>query len=668
MKRILIPAATYLFATIMLAQQPGGKGSGRPPGPPPIQPKAEELAKVTEKTEQIEALVKDLKAKRANSELLGDVEVYSKAGRMLLEFPELFGTQNAIDHSFVVLDQGIERAKQLQSGQPQWNQGKKQIHAYYSEIDGSVQPYGITLPSNYDPAKPTRLYVWLHGRQNNATEAEFIYSFQTPRPPGNAPVADQGQIQLDCFGRINSAGWHWAGEADVFEAIAAVKKRFHIDDKRVMLRGFSMGGEGAWHIALHYPDRFAAAEIGAGTVSRRAQSQELEPYQRAALRIWENISEWALNIFNLPLAGHDGENDPGQLESSLRARAQLEREGFPSEGEPDYLHSKGAPGLFMVSKNTGHGTSPLVRQRLDAFLKEWGDKGQTSPDHIRFLTYTTRYNRDYWVSFEGLEKHYERAEVDAQRSACLDCNPGGGETFYNIKTKNLTRLVLRETDDAKEIRIDGQRLKVKSAPEMTLQKTASVWKVDKKEKQPGLHKTHALQGPIEDAFLDPFLLVRPTGKPWNPQVNDQALRTLVRLDRMWAKFFRGHPYVKDDKDVTEADLARYHVVLFGDPGSNKWIAKTNGKLPVKWTKDTVTLGEKSFPASENYPALIYPNPLNPAKYVVLNTGLTIVDRDYNGDYGMPRWGDYAVVKATAGAEVPDIQVAGLFDENWQLAH
>ena len=103
------------------------------------------------------------------------------------------------------------------------------------------------------------------------------------------------------------------------------------------------------------------------------------------------------------------------MESSLRARAQLEKEGFPSEGEPDFLRMKGTPDIFLISQNTGHGTSPLVRQRLDAFLKEWGDKGQTSPDHIRFVTYTTRYNRDYWVSVDGLEKHYERADIDAQR-------------------------------------------------------------------------------------------------------------------------------------------------------------------------------------------------------------------------------------------------------------
>ncbi len=85
---------------------------------------------------------------------------------------------------------------------------------------------------------------------------------------------------------------------------------------------------------------------------------------------------------------------------SLRCatRAQLEKEGFPAEGDPDFLQCKGTPDIFLISQKTGHGTSPLVRQRLDAFLKEWGDKGQISPDHIRFVTYTTRYNRDYWVS------------------------------------------------------------------------------------------------------------------------------------------------------------------------------------------------------------------------------------------------------------------------------
>jgi hypothetical protein len=542
-------------------------------------------------------------------------------------------------------------------------------------MDGSIQPYGITLPANYDSSKPTRLYVWLHGRQNQTTESEFLTAFPKAGP-GKVPVADNGQIQLDVFGRINSAGWHWAGEADIFEAISAVQKRVKIDDKRILLRGFSMGGEGGWHIALHYPDRFVAAEIGAGTISRRAEIPGLQPYQYATLHIWEYMSEWALNIFNLPTVGHDGDTDTqvcclppppagtptrGQLTSSLHARAQLEKEGFPSVGDPDFLHSQGTPGIFLISQQTGHGTSPLVRERLDSFLKEWGDKGQTSPDHIRFVTWTTRYNHDYWISVDGLGKTYDRADVEAIRS-------DGGKQ-YQITTKNITRLALRETGNAKEIKIDGQTLNVHARPEMVLEKNGPSWK-PASAKWSGLHKTHALQGPIDDAFLDPFLLVRPTGTPWNENVNSQALRSLARFDRMWAKYFRGHPFVKDDKDVTAADLAKYHVVLFGDPGSNRLIAKVmakgKGKLPFQWTKENVSLGGQTFSAKDNFPALIYPNPLSPSKYVVLNTGLTIVDREYNGDYGMPQWGDYAIVTVKEGSDVPDLKMAGLFDEAWQL--
>ena len=639
--------------------------------PPPVVAKPEELAQIRAKTEQIETIAGQ--SRGADTALVGDVAVYAHAGRMLLEFPELFGTQAAIDHAMETLDNGVAKAKTLQAGQAPWTQGESRIYAYTSKIDGSLQPYHVSLPANYDPAKPARLYVWLHGRQNNTTEAAFIYGFDHARPPGNAPVADNGQIQIDLFGRLNSAGWHWAGEADVFEAIAAAKQRFRIDDSRVILRGFSMGGEGAWHIALHYPDRFAAAEIGAGTWSRRPLMAGLQPWQYPPLNIWENMEQWALNGFNLPIAGHDGDRDDqipflpgpapapnhGQLESSLRTRARMEKEGFVSMGMPNFLRLTGTPDIFLISADTGHGTSPLVRTQLDAFLKEWGDRGLASPDHVRFVTYTTRYNSDYWVNVDAMDRLYVRADVDAMRST-------DGHS-YTITTHNVSRLVLNETAKAESLTIDGQALAVKAAATTTLRKTGGKWSVDHNGALPGLHKTHALQGPIDDAFLDPFLLVRPTGTPWNAAVNAQALRTMARFDRLWAKFFRGHPFVKNDKDVTAADIANYHLVLFGDPGSNSVMAKLAGKLPVTWTKASVTLGGKSYAAGENFPALAYPNPLNPKKYVVVNTGLTIAEREYNGDYGMPLWGDYAVVKVNPTAEVGDMVTAGLFDNNWRLA-
>src|SRR5262245_39228047 len=64
--------------------------------------------------------------------------------------------------------------------------------------------------------------------------------------------------------------------------------------------------------------------------------------------------------------------------------------------------------------------------------------------------------------------------------------------------------------------------------------------------------------------------------------------------------------------------------------------------------------------------MIYPNPANPSKYLVINSGLTIADREFNGDYGLPRLGDYAVLKVKPDSDIADTATAGLFDEHWQL--
>jgi hypothetical protein len=51
---------------------------------------------------------------------------------------------------------------------------------------------------------------------------------------------------------------------------------------------------------------------------------------------------------------------------------------------------------------------------------------------------------------------------------------GGDE--YQIITVNVTRLLLRETDHAAKIRIDGKELGVTSAPEITLEKSGANWR------------------------------------------------------------------------------------------------------------------------------------------------------------------------------------------------
>ncbi len=66
----------------------------------------------------------------------------------------------------------------------------------------------------------------------------------------------------------------------------------------------------------------------------------------------------------------------------------------------------------------------------------------------------------------------------------------------------------------------------------------------------------------------------------------------------WRRQFRGEARVKDDKDISDADIAAHNLVLWGDPSSNAILAKIADKLPVKWDKDGVRArqAKRSTPA------------------------------------------------------------------------
>jgi len=55
----------------------------------------------------------------------------------------------------------------------------------------------------------------------------------------------------------------------------------------------------------------------------------------------------------------------------------------------------------------------------------------------------------------------------------------------------------------------------------------------------GLAKRHGLQGPIDDAFMDSFLVVRPTGKPLAERVGRWVQAELAHATNEWRRQFRG---------------------------------------------------------------------------------------------------------------------------------
>ena len=82
----------------------------------------------------------------------------------------------------------------------------------------------------------------------------------TSRSPCPAPDF----LQIPVFGRTNVA-YRWAGgNRCSFRMCRSRPQNYPVDENRITLRGFSMGGAGTWHLGLQHPDHWAAIEPGAG--------------------------------------------------------------------------------------------------------------------------------------------------------------------------------------------------------------------------------------------------------------------------------------------------------------------------------------------------------------------------------------------------------------------
>ena len=332
--------------------------------PPPYVPSPDQLGDIARLSSTLERLIT---RSHAPDDLKVDAEVYLKAARWIVRHPEEFYTRKYLEDTLAVLERGIARARQLDS--PLWpHQRGRLSRAYRSRVDGSVQPYGLGVPESYDASRPVRLDVVLHGRAATMNEVSFLAAHDSAKPL----PAEQDYITLEVFGRTNNA-YRWAGETDVFEALASVQRRYNIAPNRMVLRGFSMGGAGAWHIGLHHPDRWAAVEAGAGFVEtiNYAKLQDLPAYQERALRIYD-AADYADNARLLPVVGYGGERDP-QLRASQTIRERLGEAPSPQV-------------LFLSGPNTAHKWHPDSLRESNAFIDRAVAQGRRQPERIRFVT------------------------------------------------------------------------------------------------------------------------------------------------------------------------------------------------------------------------------------------------------------------------------------------
>ncbi len=126
--------------------------------------------------------------------------------------------------------------------------------AYLSKVDGRYIPYSIKIPKGYDRSKKYPLLVVLHGSgqldvgmlQNaDFGKGKFI------------EIAPSGRGTSNCFSADNA-------QDDISECIKDVSENYNINDKKILLAGFSMGGYGVFRTYYETPGKFAALAVFSG--------------------------------------------------------------------------------------------------------------------------------------------------------------------------------------------------------------------------------------------------------------------------------------------------------------------------------------------------------------------------------------------------------------------
>ena len=211
-------------------------------------------------------------------------------------------------HGFTISDEDIVSASMalnyFKNGGADWKtyqEGPRPLMmSFKSPTDGLYSFYWLFVPRDFDPKKTKKqpLFVELHGsgggRNNNPRK--MLYQ---PLQPEVAGVTSMGYRKEGLFilpwGRGDKF-YRDIAETDIMEVLEDFDKMYKTDPRRQYLYGFSMGGNGSFHIGQKMPNRWAAIGMYSAAFLQ-------EPTKEEAVRLkdipvwmaWGELERWKTN-------------------------------------------------------------------------------------------------------------------------------------------------------------------------------------------------------------------------------------------------------------------------------------------------------------------------------------------------------------------------------------
>ncbi len=208
-------------------------------------------------------------------------------------------------------------------------------------LDSSASRFWVFVPRSYDETHqtPTKLLVWMHGCGGLASGDIFTVS-----PGGDS----QDWISIAIGGREGGCWDNVADQPKIFEAIAAMKTHFNLNSRKVVLGGYSSGGDIAYRTAFYNANAFAGVLAMNTSPFRDTGSTQQDSLAAAAWKF--NVVHVAhLQDSTYPIAGVRSETEAMKAAGFPITRIDVDGEHYNDPG--DNVNGQPVPGTDADIQN-----------------------------------------------------------------------------------------------------------------------------------------------------------------------------------------------------------------------------------------------------------------------------------------------------------------------------
>ncbi|MGC9010196.1 MAG: prolyl oligopeptidase family serine peptidase [Sulfolobales archaeon] len=552
------------------------------------------------------------------------------------------------------------------------NEYEHRIESYRSVADGSVHLYGLKPPKKPCLDRRCGAVISLHGFKGHPYFSELygdkedLYII--------SPTARDGEVNYREIGLI-----------EVLEVIDQVLKRYEIDPDRIYLSGHSMGGYGTWYIGTRIPHLFAAI---APLSSRGDLSDTIDLLRKRSG--WEGVAE-LINLYNpatllrnlssTPVfVSHGSDDKIVSVDYSRNIVKKLSELNIPHvyEEVPGVGHVWGE-----IKRGSRYGLDCIDRESIESFFRE---KRRNVPRKLIAEVIDHRFNKIWWVTiYGGSRKSLSRLSIE-------------------LSDNEINTLIIRESENVSEFEIDLAMLKQSKLIDPSrglvivygekklvvdrdyLSNSSSIriylgsdkdlclieredllicsdqTKIIRAPITERLVKRKPVTGPLLDAFNSESLIVSCSN-------DDICIKSSLHIQRWWFNYSNGYIEIVFDKDLLNKRITGKNLILIGGPEKNLFLRRIIDLLDIVRFEgeNKIILGSKTYEREKIGIAMIYPNPIDPAKYIVLLGGNSRESIEALQRLALTIVPDYLIYDSRlVGRDPGGVIASGFFNYFWRL--